>query len=115
MVSRSTPRTVVLTAKVRMAPTARKKRLIPVATMASWRGISAFAGPHGWTLFAFLVLSVVSAVLAVATPVLAGWVVDAIIKKGSEARVMFLAGAIAAVAVLDAVVGIAERWQSSRI
>src|SRR5581483_3919894 len=71
--------------------------------------------PHRRALIAFLVLSVVSAVLAVATPVLAGWVVDAIIKHGSEGRVLALAGAIAGVAVLDAVVGIAERWQSARI
>src|SRR5438105_570792 len=90
----------------------RSKRSFGRATL---RRIAAFARPHRRALVAFLVLSVVSATLAVATPVLAGWVVDAIIKKGSEARVMFLAGAIAAVAVLDAVVGIAERWQSSRI
>jgi ATP-binding cassette subfamily B protein len=77
--------------------------------------IYAFARPHRRALVGFLVLSVVSATLAVATPVLAGWVVDAIIKKGSEGRVLFLAGAIAFVAVLDAVVGIASRWQSSRI
>src|SRR5581483_4080777 len=71
--------------------------------------------PHRRALIAFLVLSVVSAVLAVATPVLAGWVVDDIIKQRSESRVLFLAGMIAAVAVLDAGVGIAERWQSARI
>ncbi|HEV7861358.1 MAG TPA: ABC transporter ATP-binding protein [Acidimicrobiia bacterium] len=84
-------------------------------TMATLRRIAVFARPHRRALIAFLVLSVVSAVLAVATPVLAGWVVDAIIKNGSEGRVLFLAGVIAGVAVLDAVVGIAERWQSSRI
>ena len=38
MVSMSMPDTVVLMAKVRMAPTARKKRLIPVAMMASLVG-----------------------------------------------------------------------------
>ncbi|MDQ1567024.1 MAG: hypothetical protein QOF96_1904, partial [Actinomycetota bacterium] len=53
--------------------------------------------------------------LAVATPVLAGWIVDDIIKRQAEGRVLFLAGLIAGVAVLDAVVGVAERWQSSRI
>ncbi len=90
----------------------RSKRSFTLATL---RRIAAFARPHRRALIAFLVLSVVSAVLAVATPVLAGWVVDAIIKHGSEGRVLFLAGVIAAVAVLDAVVGIAERWQSSRI
>src|SRR5919109_571385 len=84
-------------------------------TRATLRRIAGFARPHRRSLIAFLLLSVVSAALAVATPVLAGWVVDAIIKDGSEGRVLFLAGAIAVVAVLDAVVGIAERWQSSRI
>ena len=49
----------------------------------------------------------ISAVLAVATPVLAGWVVDAISKHGSEGRVLFLAGSIATVAVLDACPGAA--------
>jgi ATP-binding cassette, subfamily B, bacterial len=90
----------------------RSKRTFTKATL---RRIAAFARPHRRALVAFLILSVVSATLAVATPVLAGWVVDAIIKKGSQGRVLVLAGAIALVAVLDAVVGIAERWQSARI
>src|SRR5688500_6495430 len=84
-------------------------------TKATVRRIAGFARPDRQALIAFLVLSVVSAILAVAAPVLAGWVVDALIKDGSENRVLFLAGAIALVAILDAVVGIAERWQSSRI
>jgi ABC-type multidrug transport system fused ATPase/permease subunit len=84
-------------------------------TRATLRRIAAFARPHRRSLVAFLILSVVSAILAVATPVLAGWVVDAIIKDGSSDRVVFLAAIIALIAVLDAVVGIAERWQSSRI
>ncbi|HZQ79131.1 MAG TPA: ABC transporter ATP-binding protein [Acidimicrobiia bacterium] len=84
-------------------------------TRATLRRIAVFARPHRRALVAFLVLSVISATLAVASPVLAGWVVDAIIKHGSEGRVLALAGAIAGVAVLDAVVGIAERWQSARI
>jgi ATP-binding cassette, subfamily B, bacterial len=84
-------------------------------TKQTLRRIATFARPHRKALVAFLLLSVVSAILAVATPVLAGWVVDALIKDGSEGRVLFLAAAIALVAVLDAVVGIAERWQSARI
>ncbi|HEY0397707.1 MAG TPA: ABC transporter ATP-binding protein, partial [Acidimicrobiia bacterium] len=90
----------------------RTKRSFSRATL---RRIVAFARPHRKALIAFLILSVVSAVLAVATPVLAGWVVDDIIKHKAEGRVLFLAGLIAGVAVLDAVVGVAERWQSSRI
>ena len=84
-------------------------------TKATLRRIAAFARPHRNALIAFLVLSIVSAALAVATPMLAGWVVDALINDGSEGRVLFLAAAIAAVAILDAAFGIAERWQSAKI
>ena len=84
-------------------------------TKATLRRIAAFARPHRKALIAFLVLSVVSAILAVATPMLAGWVVDAIITDGSEGRVLLLAAGIAVVAILDAAFGIAERWQSAKI
>ena len=53
--------------------------------------------------------------LTVATPVLAGRVVDEIVDGGSSSTVVALAIVIAVVAVLDAVVGIVGRWQSSRI
>ena len=48
---------------------------------ATLRRIMQFARPHRARLLAFLVLSVVMAVLAVATPVLAGRVVDAIVDQ----------------------------------
>jgi ATP-binding cassette, subfamily B, bacterial len=79
------------------------------------RRIGAFARPHRRKLIAFLALSVASAVLSVATPVLAGEVVDVIVNNGSESRVIGLAVLIAVIALVDAVVGVAERWQSSRI
>jgi len=82
---------------------------------ATLRRIWAFAQPHRRALAAFLLLSVTSALLAVATPVLAGQVVDEIVEGHSEARVIGLAVLIAGIALLDAVVGIAERWQSARI
>jgi len=66
-------------------------------------------------LVAFLAFSVIAAVLTVTTPVLAGMVVDAIIKGKQENRVVWLAVLIALVAVLDAAVGVGERWQSSKI
>ncbi len=50
-----------------------------------------------------------------ATPVLAGQVVDEITAGQSEARVIRLAILIALIALLDAAVGVAERWQSSKI
>jgi ATP-binding cassette, subfamily B, bacterial len=82
---------------------------------ATIRRIGAFARPHRRALIAFLALSVVSAVLTVATPVLAGRVVDAIVDGRAQSTVLVLAGLIALIAILDAVVGIAERWQSARI
>jgi ATP-binding cassette subfamily B protein len=82
---------------------------------ATLRRIAAFARPHRRALAVFLLLSVVSAVLTVATPVLAGWVVDAIIEGTDESRVIGLALVIALLALLDAAVGMGERWQSSRI
>jgi len=79
------------------------------------RRIWGFARPHRRALTGFLLLSVVSAVLAVATPVLAGWAVGAIIDGTNEGKVVWLAVLIALVAVLDAVLGLAGRWLSSRI
>ena len=49
-------------------------------------GSSAFARPHRRKLTWFLVFSVIGAVLTVATPVLAGQVVDQIVNDGSVAR-----------------------------
>jgi ABC-type bacteriocin/lantibiotic exporter with double-glycine peptidase domain len=82
---------------------------------ATLRRILTFARPHRRALGWFLVISVVGAVLAVATPLLAGQVVDEIVGGDDTRRVVVLALAIAVVALLDAAVGIAERWQSSRI
>lgn len=79
-----------------------------------WR-IYDFARPYRRGLIIFLVLSVASAILTVATPVLAGRVVDVIVDGGNERQVVILALLIAGIALLDAAVGIAERWQSSKI
>ncbi|HUS61625.1 MAG TPA: ABC transporter ATP-binding protein [Acidimicrobiales bacterium] len=83
---------------------------------ATIRRVLQFARPHRRALLAFVILSALAAILAVATPVLAGLVVDAIIEdKGDQQRVVSLAVLIAVIALLDAAVGIAERWQSSKI
>jgi ABC-type multidrug transport system fused ATPase/permease subunit len=79
------------------------------------RRVYRFAGPHRGKLVVFLALTVVSAVLAVSTPLLAGQVVNAIVDRGAVSTIVWLAVAIAGVAVLDAGLGLAERWQSSRI
>ena len=82
---------------------------------ATLRRIVDFARPHRRALAGFLALSVTTALLTVATPVLAGRVVDEIVDGRDEGRVITLAVIIAVIALLDAVVGIAERWQSAKI
>ncbi|HEV7830392.1 MAG TPA: ABC transporter ATP-binding protein [Pseudonocardiaceae bacterium] len=79
------------------------------------RRIFGFAKPHRRSLLIFLALSTVSAMLAVATPVLAGRVVDGIVGHAKVTLVTGLAVLIALLAVLDAGIGLAARWQSSRI
>jgi ABC-type multidrug transport system fused ATPase/permease subunit len=79
------------------------------------RRVYRFAGPHRGKLVVFLALTVISAVLAVSTPLLAGQVVDAIVGGRDVSLVVWIAVAIAGVAVLDAGLGLAERWQSARI
>ncbi|PXY19101.1 ABC transporter ATP-binding protein [Prauserella muralis] len=79
------------------------------------RRVARFARPHWRRLGFFLVLTVVGAVLAVSTPLLAGRVVNAIVAGGAVATVVWLALAIAGLAIADAALGLAERWQSARI
>jgi ABC-type multidrug transport system fused ATPase/permease subunit len=82
---------------------------------ATLRRIGGFARPHRRMLGAFLALSVVTALLAVATPVLAGRVVDAIVTGGSTDTVVTLAAVIAGIAVAEAALGLVARWLSARI
>ncbi len=84
-------------------------------TKAVLKRVWSFARPHKRALGWFLLLSVIAAVLSVATPLLAGRVIDAIVKGEAESTIIGLALLIALVAVLDAVVGIVARWFSSRI
>jgi ABC-type multidrug transport system fused ATPase/permease subunit len=76
-----------------------------------WR----FAGRHHRRLGGFVAVSVVSALLAVATPMLAGKVVDEIVGGGAPAVVVMLAIVIAGVAVAETVVSLVTRWLSSTI
>ncbi len=82
---------------------------------ATARRILEFARPHRRKLVGFIVLSVAGAALAVATPVLAGRVVDAIVDSSAPRVVVLLALVIAGVAVLDAALGLVTRWLSSSI
>jgi ABC-type multidrug transport system fused ATPase/permease subunit len=75
-----------------------------------WR----FAARHHRRLGVFVAVSVVSALLGLATPLLAGRVVDEI-GKGALGVVVALAAVIAAVAVAEAGVSLVSRWLSSTI
>ncbi|HUF99592.1 MAG TPA: ABC transporter ATP-binding protein [Ilumatobacter sp.] len=79
------------------------------------RRVAAFTRERRGTIVIFLVLATVSAVLSVATPVLAGRAVNAIIDGDARRTVVLIALAIAAIAVIDTVVGLFERLQSARI
>jgi ATP-binding cassette subfamily B protein len=79
------------------------------------RRIITFASPYKKQLIGFVLLSTLGAFLAVATPVLAGEVVNSIVAGSAAGRVIQLALLIAAVAVADAAVSLATRWFSSRI
>ncbi|MFB6437200.1 ABC transporter ATP-binding protein [Streptomyces sp. NPDC056411] len=79
------------------------------------RRILAFARPHRRQLVWFLVLSTVTAMLAVATPLLAGRVVDTIVGRGSPTVVLGLSGLIAVIALAEAALGLLTRWLSASL
>ncbi|MGZ4556875.1 MAG: ABC transporter transmembrane domain-containing protein, partial [Mycobacteriaceae bacterium] len=79
------------------------------------RRIASFASPHRRSVVLLLLVTVASAVIAVVTPLLAGRVVNVIIGRQGLRTVVVIALIIAGLAVLDAGLGLAERWQASRI
>jgi ABC-type multidrug transport system fused ATPase/permease subunit len=84
-------------------------------TWATVKRIMGFARPHTAQLVGFLVLSVVGALLAVATPLLAGQVVNLIFAAAPFAQVLRIAVAIAVIAVAEAGLGLLQRWLSARL
>ena len=74
-----------------------------------------FAGRYRGKLIFFLILSVVGAVLGVASPILAGDVVNAIVRGQDAPLIVRLALLIAAVAVADAALGVVTKWLSSEL
>ncbi|WP_436497262.1 ABC transporter ATP-binding protein [Actinokineospora sp. HUAS TT18] len=79
------------------------------------RRIGDFARPHRARLICFMFLGVVAALLAVATPVLAGRVVHAVISGAPPGLVLGIALLIACVAVAEAAAGLISRWLSASI
>ncbi|MFB7077094.1 ABC transporter ATP-binding protein [Streptomyces sp. NPDC056308] len=82
---------------------------------ATLRRIAAFARPHRRRVALFLVLSVATALLAVATPILAGRVVNAIVAGKEGDTVTRLSLLIAVIAVAEAALGLVGRWLSANL
>jgi ATP-binding cassette subfamily B protein len=81
----------------------------------TWKRILRFARPYRADLIVFLAVVVLDALIGVATPVLAGKVVNEITKHGEVRVVVKIAIVIVALAVVDAVLSFAQRWYSARI
>ena len=81
------------------------------------RRILRFARPYRRDIVVFLVTVVLAAGIGVATPVLAGHVINAITAGGPDAAatIIRLAFTIAGLAVVDAFLSLAQRWYSARI
>ncbi|GAB89283.1 putative ABC transporter permease/ATP-binding protein [Gordonia rhizosphera NBRC 16068] len=94
------------------APQARSLRGERRATL---RRILGFARPHRLRIAAFLALSVLTALLTVVTPLLAGRVVNLITAGGDGGQIVGIAVLIAAIALVEAGAGIATRWFSANI
>src|SRR6516165_6866327 len=79
------------------------------------RRIAGYARPYRLDLVIFLTLTALSAVIAVAVPLLLQTIIDRGILKGNQEVVLWVAGAVAGLAVLGAVLSFATRWFSARI
>ena len=86
-------------------------------TKGTSKRIFEFARPFRRDIIVFLVAVVIDAAIGVATPVLAGRVINTITKGGPGAgsSVVRIAILIAALAVADALLSLAQRWYSARI
>ena len=79
------------------------------------RRIAGFARPYRGALAVFLLLIVVDAVVGAANPLIYRAIIDDGILSRNVNLVIVLAGAVAALAVVDAVLGLAQRWISARV
>jgi ATP-binding cassette, subfamily B, bacterial len=89
----------------------KNQRLAP----GTWRRILRFAAPYRLEISVFLGTVVAAAVIGVATPILAGVIVNVISRSGEPSVVVKLALVIAGLAVVDTVLTMVQRWHSSRI
>jgi ATP-binding cassette, subfamily B, bacterial len=79
------------------------------------RRILAFAKPYRGHITLFLLLVIASAFLVIASPLLFKKIVDDGITKGNAGLVTALALVVAVLAVVEALLGLTQRWFSARI
>lgn len=77
--------------------------------------IARFARPHRRRIAVFTLVSIGTAAVTVATPLLAGRVVDAVVAGEAAGVIVVLAVIIAAIALAEAVLSLAQRWLSAQI
>jgi ATP-binding cassette, subfamily B, bacterial len=78
------------------------------------RRIASYARPYRWVLAIYLLVTSMDAVITVGVPLLLGAIVNAILGHDTG-LVLGIAAAVAGLALLDALLGIAGRWFSARI
>ncbi len=79
------------------------------------RRIAGYARPYVRELVLFLLLNALTAGIVVANPLLLKAIIDRGIVPGDHAVVLWLAVSVAGLALLEAVLGLAQRWYSARI
>ncbi|WP_141962125.1 ABC transporter ATP-binding protein [Actinoallomurus bryophytorum] len=79
------------------------------------RRIAGYARPYVRELVLFLVLNAIAAVVVVANPLLLKAIIDHGIVQHRSGLVMTLAIIVGALAIVDAALGLVQRWYSSRI
>ena len=79
------------------------------------RRIASYAKPYRTELILFLVITAADATITVANPLLLKNIIDNGILKHNTEVVLIIAGIVAALALFDAGLGLAQRWYSARI
>jgi ATP-binding cassette, subfamily B, bacterial len=92
-------------------PSITKQRIKP----GTVRRILTYARPYRWHLAAFLLVTILDAVVTVSYPLLLRVIIDNGILRHDLRVVATVAGLVAGIAVFDAFLGFASRWFSSRI
>jgi ATP-binding cassette, subfamily B, bacterial len=84
-------------------------------TRGTVRRIASYARPYRLDLALFLAMTGLAAVISVAVPLLLKYIIDDGILPGRTSVVLGIAGAVAGLAVVGALLSVATRWFSARI